>query len=117
MSSFRYLGYRTSVGEGVAKGGGATGWVEGTSSRPPRDAKQVALFPALKNGTPCNIRLTYILGINPLPLSGYLTFLILKGLRKLPLDFPITQVTWAAAPCLKTWEINKSPKQFLSLCA
>ena len=66
-----------------------------------------------RTGIPSKVRITCILGefINLLLLSGYTIFLTLKGLKQLPRDFPITQVTWAAAPCLKTWEV-KAPNNF-----
>ncbi len=45
-------------------------------------------------------------GNQPSPRSAYSMFQTLKGLKQLPRDFPITQVTPSAALCEKTWEVK-----------
>lgn len=115
-SSFRYLGWDLRVGNALPKEGLTTGLVEDPASRLQGKADKLPSPQLGRAGTPSKAR---ILGefTHPPLLSGYTVFLTIKGLKRFPRDFPIIQVTWAAAPGLKTWEINKSPKQFLSTLA
>lgn len=100
------------VGKELPTGEGAMGVVEGTTSQASKGSQASCPLPSsgAMNGTRSKVRLTHILGINSLSLSGYSMFQTLKGLKQLPRDFPITQVTWVDALCEKTWEINKNPK-------